>query len=106
MCECVLNEMWTLRMCQDLVFGLTLQHSTVCSVSIQVNDRPQVETVEHKHEEIYFDSDRFVHGNGTKVVIEGPQSYPVSFALPHAIPSSYEGDFGHVRYVVSTTLSK
>lgn len=36
----------------------------------------------------------------------GTHSYPFTCALPPTLPSSFEGEFGHVRYTIKVTLDR
>ena len=36
----------------------------------------------------------------------GQHIYPFSFYLPDLIPSSYEGTYGHIRYVLKATIER
>jgi len=36
----------------------------------------------------------------------GKHQYPFSFNLPERIPSSFEGRFGYVRYILTGTLER
>lgn len=36
----------------------------------------------------------------------GTHTYPFSCALPPSLPSSFEGEFGHVRYTIKVTLDR
>ncbi|XP_013417446.1 arrestin domain-containing protein 3 [Lingula anatina] len=36
----------------------------------------------------------------------GSHTFPFSFQLPHGLPSSFEGDWGHVRYSMLGTIDK
>lgn len=36
----------------------------------------------------------------------GQYDYPFSFNLPNAIPSSFEGKYGHVRYTIKGTMER
>ena len=35
----------------------------------------------------------------------GQHSFPFSFSLPNSIPSSFEGEHGHIRYVLFGKLN-
>jgi len=36
----------------------------------------------------------------------GTHTYPFTCALPPTVPSSFEGEFGHVRYTIKVTLDR
>ena len=45
--------------------------------------------------------------NSKKFVLPaGKYSYPFQFQLPPNLPSSYEGEFGYVRYYVKAVITK
>lgn len=39
-------------------------------------------------------------------LLRGTYCYPFQFQLPENIPSSFEGEYGHVRYTVKATIEK
>ncbi|XP_052099690.1 arrestin domain-containing protein 3-like [Mytilus californianus] len=68
--------------------------------------------IKHHHAtEEYFDFHTAVLKNhekcGTKFVLPaGKYSYPFRFQLPSSLPSSYEGEYGYVRYYVKAAIMK
>lgn len=60
------------------------------------------------HEE-YFQIQYYLLGGKNAEPVElpaGKHSYPFTCALPPTLPSSFEGEFGHVRYTVKVTLDR
>ena len=47
-----------------------------------------------------------IASDGKPFVLESGRQHelPFSFVLPDAIPSSFEGKFGHIRYIIRATL--
>ena len=60
------------------------------------------------HEE-YFDINYYLLGGKNSNEIElpaGQHTYPFTCALPPTLPSSFEGEFGHIRYTIKVTLDR
>ncbi|XP_039969918.1 arrestin domain-containing protein 17 [Bactrocera neohumeralis] len=60
------------------------------------------------HEE-YFQIQYYLLGGKNSSETElpaGTHTYPFTCALPPTLPSSFEGEFGHVRYTVKVTLDR
>lgn len=60
------------------------------------------------HEE-YFETHYYLLGSksGAEITLpEGVQTYPFTFPLPQNLPSSFEGEFGHIRYTIKVTLDR
>lgn len=60
------------------------------------------------HEE-YFEIHYYLLGskNGSEINLPaGEHSYPFTCALPPTLPSSFEGEWGHVRYTIKVTLDR
>lgn len=60
------------------------------------------------HEE-YFQTHYYLVGskNGAEMNLPaGNHSYPFTCALPPTLPSSFEGEWGHVRYTIKVTLDR
>lgn len=55
--------------------------------------------------ESYFNSEAVLWGNGpgskadNSIMKPGSYKFPFSFLLPPSCPSSYEGDYGYIRYL-------
>lgn len=67
------------------------------------------ETETLKGHEEYFQIQYYLLGGKNSPEIElpaGTHSYPFTCALPPSLPSSFEGEFGHVRYTVKVTLDR
>lgn len=48
---------------------------------------------------------KFFLGSETELP-SGTHTYPFTCALPPTLPSSFEGEFGHVRYTIKVTLDR
>ena len=77
----------------------------------EMDDRGQyregTETVT-AHED-YFETKYYLVGSASGGEIEiqtGEHKFPFKCALPMNLPSSFESDFGHVRYIVKATLDR
>lgn len=60
------------------------------------------------HEE-YFENHYYLVGskNGNEINLPaGEHIYPFTCVLPPNLPSSFEGEFGHVRYTVKVVLDR
>lgn len=60
------------------------------------------------HEE-YFQISYYLLGGANSAETElapGAHTYPFTCALPPALPSSFEGEHGHVRYTIKVTLDR
>lgn len=60
------------------------------------------------HEE-YFQIQYYLLGGKNSAEIElpsGSHTYPFTCALPPTLPSSFEGEWGHVRYTIKITLDR
>ncbi|GFR83465.1 arrestin domain-containing protein 3-like [Elysia marginata] len=63
-------------------------------------------------DEQYFDQDILLHGiwpsqcSNTTELHQGVHTFPFQLQLPAGLPSSFEGQHGHVRYVVSCKIDK
>ncbi|XP_031621450.1 arrestin domain-containing protein 17 [Contarinia nasturtii] len=67
------------------------------------------ETEELTGHEEYFENHYYLLGakNGSEINLpSGEHTYPFSCVLPGNLPSSYEGEFGHVRYTIKVTLDR
>lgn len=67
------------------------------------------ETEHLKGHEEYFQIQYYLLGGKNSSEIElpaGEHTYPFTCALPPTLPSSFEGEFGHVRYTVKVTLDR
>lgn len=66
-------------------------------------------TVQHTGKEEYFSITYYLVGSKSGNEIElppGTHKYPFTCALPPTLPSSFEGEFGHVRYTIKVTLDR
>lgn len=43
---------------------------------------------------------------GELELAQGSHSYPFQCQLPHTLPSSFEGEYGHIRYTVKATMDR
>uniref|UniRef100_T1GVS0 Arrestin-like N-terminal domain-containing protein n=1 Tax=Megaselia scalaris TaxID=36166 RepID=T1GVS0_MEGSC len=71
--------------------------------------KDEEETEYLKEHEEYFQIQTYLLGCKNSSEIElpsGTHTYPFTCALPPTLPSSFEGEFGHVRYTVKVTLDR
>ncbi|KAL9889873.1 arrestin domain-containing protein 17-like isoform 1-T2 [Glossina fuscipes fuscipes] len=71
--------------------------------------RGEHETVFYRGHEKYFQIQYYLLGGKNSAEIElpaGTHTYPFTYALPPILPSSFEGQFGHVRYTIKVTLDR
>ncbi|XP_061387438.1 arrestin domain-containing protein 17-like, partial [Musca vetustissima] len=71
--------------------------------------RDEDETITFKGHEEYFQIKYYLVGGKNSPEIElpaGTHTYPFTCALPPTLPSSFEGEFGHVRYTIKVTLDR
>lgn len=77
-----------------------------------VRDDQGKETNETEHltgHEEYFEIHYYLLGskNGSEINLPaGEHTYPFTCALPPTLPSSFEGEWGHVRYTIKVTLDR
>lgn len=67
------------------------------------------ETEELTGHEEYFENHYYLVGakSGNEITLPaGDHTYPFTCALPQNLPSSFEGEFGHVRYTIKVTLDR
>ncbi|KAF2885772.1 hypothetical protein ILUMI_20407 [Ignelater luminosus] len=66
------------------------------------------ERIELVGSEEYFKIQYYlIGGQGGEVVIPpGQHTYPFTCVLPPTLPSSFEGEFGYVRYIIKVTLDR
>lgn len=67
------------------------------------------EDEEHTGHEEYFENHYYLLGskNGSEINLEaGELIYPFTCVLPQNLPSSFEGEFGHVRYTIKVVLDR
>lgn len=65
-------------------------------------------TVYFQGNEKYFENKyHLLGGRGDKIVLsEGEHCYPFTTTLPPKLPSSFEGEFGHIRYTVKVVIDR
>ncbi|XP_069695342.1 arrestin domain-containing protein 17-like [Periplaneta americana] len=65
-------------------------------------------TVYFQGNEKYFESKYYLlGGRGDQIVLaEGEHCYPFTTTLPPKLPSSFEGEFGHIRYTVKVVINR
>lgn len=71
--------------------------------------KEQDETEELTGHEEYFENHYYLLGakSGNEINLPaGTHVYPFTCALPPTLPSSFEGEFGHVRYTIKVTLDR
>lgn len=67
------------------------------------------ERLELTGQEEYFKIQYYLvggQGSGELELLTGTHVYPFTCLLPPTLPSSFEGEFGHVRYTVKVTLDR
>ena len=64
--------------------------------------------VTHVGGEEYFCVKQFIYGDGSETFYLNPgvHTMPFQFTLPTNIPTSYEGEFGHIRYTIRAVISR
>lgn len=71
--------------------------------------REREETIPLTGHEEYFSNSFYLLGakNGSEIVLPaGEHAYPFTSMLPASLPSSFEGEWGHVRYTIKVTLDR
>lgn len=62
-------------------------------------------SVKYDAEEEYFENKMtLVGGGGESKLEEGEQVYPFNISLPHQLPSTFNGEHGHVRYTAKVKV--
>lgn len=58
--------------------------------------------------ELYFENKyHIIGGTGSDIMLQpGDHCYPFSIVLPDNLPCSFEGRYGHIRYIVKATLER
>ncbi|XP_047003362.1 arrestin domain-containing protein 17 [Schistocerca americana] len=65
------------------------------------------ETIVYTAQENYFENKfNLVGGSGEMIIEPGEKIYPFSTHLPPNLPSSFEAEFGYVRYTVKAVLDR
>ena len=74
------------------------------------NSGDEYETVRviHRGSEEYFSFRQFIYGDGSETFYLNPglHQFPFQFTLPLNIPTSYEGQFGSIRYTIRAVISR
>lgn len=71
------------------------------------NDNGETEnySVKYDAEEEYFENKMTLVGGGGESQLEaGERVYPFNISLPHQLPSTFNGEHGHVRYTAKVTI--
>ncbi|CAG2057104.1 unnamed protein product, partial [Timema podura] len=63
-------------------------------------------TVERTGQEQYFENKYNLVGAGEMTLQQGDHVYPFTTHLPPNLPSSFEGEYGYIRYTVKATLDR
>ncbi|EDV91347.1 arrestin domain-containing protein 17 [Drosophila grimshawi] len=72
-------------------------------------NKTETETTNLTGHEEYFKIQYYLLGGKNSPETElpaGTHTYPFTCALPQNLPSSFEGEFGHVRYTIKVTLDR
>ena len=64
--------------------------------------------VMHRGGEEYFSCRQYIYGDGSESFYLNPgvHQFPFQFTLPLNIPTSYEGQFGRIRYTARAIISR
>ncbi|CAH0399343.1 unnamed protein product [Chilo suppressalis] len=86
-------------------------HTEWCESKQEENSQGKTESTDTMHtgNEEYFQVSYYLLGSNTGNEIEippGKQVYNFTCTLPPVLPSSFEGEFGYVRYTVKVTLDR
>lgn len=98
----------TVRAIHITIEGYASVHWTE-SRSRRENDRTVHYTVDYRAHDQYLSSRTYVLGRegGDSIDLHpGTYSYNFQVALPHQLPSSLEGEYGHIRYQVVVTIDR
>ncbi|GFG28507.1 hypothetical protein Cfor_03631 [Coptotermes formosanus] len=76
--------------------------------TVHRNGKSETVSTHYRGYEMYFENSAKVFaGTGvTEVLPAGEHSFPFSMMLPIHLPSSFEGEYGYVRYTVKATLDR
>ncbi|KAL0870780.1 hypothetical protein ABMA27_005711 [Loxostege sticticalis] len=96
------------------VRGIYVKIKGFCSVhwttqeSRRRNDRTEHYTVNHDSHEEYFNVKTYVLGgkNAEHNLEPGKHEYLFNFQIPQNVPSSFEGQYGHVRYELKAVADR
>ncbi|XP_055679292.1 arrestin domain-containing protein 3-like isoform X2 [Lutzomyia longipalpis] len=80
-----------------------------CSLSKNYGTHARRQRVVYRAEEIYVNTKSYLHGNETTEATElsaGTHVYTVACALPPELPSSFEGNYGSIRYSVKVVVDR
>lgn len=71
-------------------------------------DDERTETVTYSAHEKYIDQKVYIFGRkgGHEMLQYGRHTFPFQFVLPNTIPSSFEGDYGNVRYELKAKIKR
>merc|ERR1712012_201205 len=74
----------------------------------ELEDEYEVVDVTHVGGEEYFCVKQFIFGDGSETFYLNPGVHrmPFQFTLPTKIPTSYEGEFGNIRYTIRAVISR
>ena len=96
--------------------GVKIAFKGQCNVKFDTQERrrkdsgDEYETVwrTHRGSEEYFSFRQFVYGDGSETFYLNPglHQFPFQFTLPLNIPTSYEGQFGSIRYTIRAVISR
>lgn len=66
------------------------------------------DTTDFTSQETYYENQYYLFGsaNGDIELAQGEYSYPFSCQIPPTAPSSFEGEYGQIRYTVRATLDR
>lgn len=101
------NEPMKMRKIKMKMKGESYCHWTEQHTTGTGEDR-QTETRHYRGKEHIMKDVRILFGGHSESELhpEGTFTYPFCFVLPGGIPSSFESNFGHIRYVLKCTIDK
>ncbi|XP_011696571.1 PREDICTED: arrestin domain-containing protein 2 isoform X2 [Wasmannia auropunctata] len=105
----ILNSTKKIRGIRVKVKGEANTHWATDKQEMDEKGQYRDETVTVTGHEEYFDKEYYLVGSASGGEIEiqsGEHKFPFTCSLPTNLPSSFESDFGHVRYTVKATLDR
>lgn len=77
-------------------------------IANNTSDKYETVRVIHRATEDYFSFRQFIYGDGSETFYLNPgvHQFPFQFTLPPNIPTSYEGQFGSIRYTIRAVISR
>lgn len=105
-----LTEPLTMRELRLTCLGRAFVHWSEVENVGHRGGRQRIETVEHTDTEDYFQYRFSLWKGGVSddkgSLPAGDHAFPFTFTLPPGLPSSFEGDYGYVRYWAKATIDR